>query len=254
MSRPAIKADHATYARLFPEIVTDDAIFDEERFAREMMPTTVVADDLGYAYFVVIGDTTHVSQIAVSSRARRRGLATELMRAVAARAREAGCATWRLNVKIENAAAIALYESLGLARAFESYALRVDWRVVPDGASAGRLIDRREDERFERALAVLPGQFAQARPVGRLPIVVECGDAIAAAVFDPTFPGASVFRASPELAVELLRAMRPYALAQHDFVGLKVEDQPETARVLIELGARVRFRMFHMVGALDALE
>ncbi len=250
MIRAANKADHATYARLFPELGTDDAIWDEARFEREIMPTTVVADDFGYAFFVVIGDSAHVSHIAVAPEARRRGVATALMKTVADRARQGGCKTWRLNVKVENAAAIALYASLGLARAFESYALRIEWRVVPEGPNEGRRIEPAEDETVERILGMLPGQLAQARDARRLPILVERDGAIAAAAFDPTFPGASVFRASPELAVPLLRAMRAHALPEHDFTGVKLEDQPETARMLIDLGARVRFRMFHMAGAL----
>jgi len=250
MIRAANEADHATYARLFRELGTDDAIWDEARFEREMMPTTVVADDVGYAFFVVIGDSAHVSHIAVAPEARRRGIATALMTAVADRARQAGCKTWRLNVKTTNMAAIALYESLGFARAFESCALKIEWRLVPDGPSEGRLVEPAEDERVERALGMLPGQLAQGRAIRRLPIIVGRDEEIAASVFDPSFPGASVFRSSPELAVDLLRAMRSHALPAFDFVGVKIEDQPETLRVLLDLGAHVRFRMFHMVGEL----
>jgi len=250
MIRPATKADHATYARLFRELGTDDAIWDEARFGREMMPTTLVVDDLGYAFFVVIGDSAHVSHIAVAPEARRRGIAKALMLGVAERAREAGCKTWRLNVKTSNTAAIALYEGFGPSRAFESCALRIEWSVVPEGSSLGRLIEPAEDERIERALGMLPGQLAQGRAVKRLPILVERGDAIAAAVFDPSFPGASVFRARPELAMDLLRAMRVHALPAFDFATIKIEDQPDTLQALIDLGAHVRFRMFHMVAAL----
>jgi GNAT superfamily N-acetyltransferase len=248
--RRARLSDHATYARLFRELGTDDAMADEARFEREMMPTMVVADDVGYAFFVVIGDSAHVSHLAVAPEARRRGVASALMEEVAARARDAGCRTWRLNVKVTNTGAIAFYERLGLARAFESCALKIEWRVVPEGPNEGRRVDPNDDERVERALEMLPGQLAQARAARRIPIVIERAGAIAAATFDPTFPGASVFRASPELAVPLLRAMRAHALPEHDFVGVKIEDQPETARTLIDLGALVRFRMFHMVGTL----
>jgi GNAT superfamily N-acetyltransferase len=250
--RRARLSDHATYARLFRELGTDDAIWDEARFEREMMPTMVVADDVGYAFFVVIGDSAHVSHIAVSPDARRRGVATALMHAIAERARGAGCTTWRLNVKVTNAGAIAFYERLGLARAFESVALKIAWRLVPEGPNEGRSIEPGDDERVERALEMLPGQLAQARAARRIPIVVERDGAIAGATFDPTFPGASVFRAPPHLAVPLLRAMRAHALPEHDFVGVKIEDQADTARALIDLGALVRFRMFHMVGTLTS--
>jgi GNAT superfamily N-acetyltransferase len=250
MIRSATKADHGTYARLFRELDTDDAIRDEARFEREMMPTMVVADELGYAFYVLIGDSAHVSHIAVAPEARRRGVASALMKEVAERARRAGCKTWRLNVKVGNAPAIALYERLGLARAFESCALKIEWRVVPEGPNEGYRVEPHDDERVEWALGMLPGQLAQARAARRIPIAIERDGAIAAATFDPTFPGASVFRAPPELAVPLLRAMRVHALPEHDFAGVKIEDQPETLRVLLDLGAKVRFHMFRMAGAL----
>src|SRR6185369_8026101 len=98
-----------------------------------------------YAYFIVIGDTTHVSQIVVAPHARRRGVGRALLAEVASRAREAGCTTWRLNVKPDNVAALALYESFGMRRVFESCALRLEWRLVPPGPSEGRVIEPAED-------------------------------------------------------------------------------------------------------------
>ena len=136
--RHARPSDHATYVRLFPELGVDDAIFDEARFVREMMPTTVVAEGDGYAYFVVIGETTHISQIVVAPHARRAGVGRALMLEIAQRARDARCTTWRLNVRPENAPALALYEGLGMSRMFESCALRVEWSTLEEGPNEGR--------------------------------------------------------------------------------------------------------------------
>jgi GNAT superfamily N-acetyltransferase len=255
--RSARIGDHAAYARLFPELGVDDAIFEEQRFAREMMPTTIVAEDeagaLGYAFYVVIGETTHVSQLVVAPHARRAGVGHALMLEIARRARDAGCTTWRLNVRLGNAAALALYEGLGMKRQFESCALRVEWATIGDGPSEGRLIEAAEDERIERSMSMLPGQLAQARAAKRLAIAIERdGEVVGAAVFDPHFPGAYVFRViHPEHAVDLLRALRPHALPSYDFVGVKVEGQPVVVDALLALGARVRLRMIHMAGQLS---
>jgi len=254
--RAARMSDYAAYASLFRELGVDDAIFDEERFARAMMPTTVVAEDagvtIGYAHFIVIGDTTHVSQVVSAPWARRRGVGRALMLAVARRAREADCATWRLNVRLGNDPARRLYESLGMKPQFESCALRVEWRTIEPGPADGRRIEPAEDERIERATSMLPGQLAQARAAKRVPIVVEReGEVIGAAVFDPHFPGAAVFRvARPEHAADLLRALRPHALPAYEFVSVKIENQPAVAEALLALGARIRLRMIHMAGAL----
>lgn len=252
--RQARVTDHAAYAKLFPELGVDDAIFDEARFAREIMPTTIVAEDesgpTGYAFYVVIGETTHVSHLVVAPRARRTGVGRALMLEIARRARDAACTTWRLNVRPENAPALALYEDLGMKRMFESCALRVEWRTIEDAPSGGRLIDASEDERIERSMKMLPGQLAQARAAKRLAIAIDQnGETTGAAVFDPHFPGAPVFRVTrPEHAVDLLRALRPHALPSFDFVGVKIEDQPAVADALLALGARVRLRIIHMAG------
>ncbi|MFI9011338.1 GNAT family N-acetyltransferase [Actinosynnema sp. NPDC053489] len=63
----------------------------------------------------VVGDLLHVARLAVHPRARRRGLARELMRGLAAWGVEHGATTCALQVAEHNRPAIALYESLGCA-------------------------------------------------------------------------------------------------------------------------------------------
>ncbi len=252
--RPAVAGDHATFVRLFPELGVDDPPWDQARFIEEMMPFTLIAGDGGYAYYVIFGQNLHVRQIVVAPEARRRGVGRALMNEMADIARRAGCTTWRLNVMVGNEAATKLYESVGMTRGFASFALRLNWsRVPPSESGHARLIDRDDDERVEREMRFVPGRLATARATGRnVLVMLEDEDAIvAAAVFDPRFPGASPFRAArPELAVALLGALRPHARPEDTFLNVTIEDQPNIAEALIALGARVRHEMVHMAGAL----
>jgi ribosomal protein S18 acetylase RimI-like enzyme len=136
--RPARPQDYAHFARLMPELATGDRVKEETTFLRELLPTTLIAEPgengrvVGYAYYQVMKDVTYVRHIVTSPDARRGGVGRALMAAVAERARAASCAAWCLNVKPENAAAIALYEGFGMKRVHGARALRLDWSVVDE--------------------------------------------------------------------------------------------------------------------------
>jgi ribosomal protein S18 acetylase RimI-like enzyme len=61
----------------------------------------------------VVGDLLHVARLAVRPEHRRRGLATELVSALAAWGAEHGATTVVLQVAVHNTAAIRLYDALG---------------------------------------------------------------------------------------------------------------------------------------------
>ncbi len=167
---------------------------------------------------------------------------------------DAGRRAWRLNVEPRNSSAIALYESLGLARAFESQSLTLMWSSIDvPGSASTRLktLVSSDDARAESAMSVASGQLAVERARGRDIVAIEEGDAIVAvAAFDRAFPGASPFRvARADLAVTLLQAMR--ALAPSDsIVHVMIEDRPDVAAALVALGAKVRLEVIQMRGAL----
>jgi ribosomal protein S18 acetylase RimI-like enzyme len=261
--REARRADHPSFVRLFPELAVDDPILDEDEFARTLVPTTLLAEApdgavLGYVYFQLVKDVAYVRHVVTAPEARRRGVARALLAGVVTRARAAGCASWCLNVKPTNAAAIALYEGLGMTRAHTSRALSLAWRDVDAAPAAppgitSRLVDPPDDARVEAATKLLDGQLATNRALeGRVLMMLEDGAAVAgAAVFHPDFPGAYPFRvARPELALVLLRALRPYARPQHDRVNVVSEGQPEVAAALEAAGALVKLDIVHLKGTL----
>jgi ribosomal-protein-alanine N-acetyltransferase len=73
------------------------------------------------------GKYGRVYTLDVDDRFRRMGIATTLVEALTERLRQAGCASCFLEVKMDNARAIPLYEKLGFERS----------RIVPNYYSAG---------------------------------------------------------------------------------------------------------------------
>ena len=118
------------------------------------------------------------------------------------------------------------------------------------GKSAGK--------RVESAMRLMSGQLQAARTTGdRVLMMLEeraasdLPEVAGVAAFDPLFPGAFPFAvARPELALVLLRALRPYARPDDTFIGLVVEDQPALVDALLAAGAEVRLKTFHMKGSL----
>jgi ribosomal-protein-alanine N-acetyltransferase len=102
-----------------------DTAWSPEVFWAELAQTRtrwyVVAEDedgtlLGYAGLLHNGAEGDVQTIAVAPAARRRGIGALLLRTLLAEAVRCGCTSMMLEVRADNAAAIALYESFGFER------------------------------------------------------------------------------------------------------------------------------------------
>ena len=175
--RPATAADHAAFVRLFPALGVDDPLPAPERFAADIAPGMLVAESaagvVGYLYMQTLRGVGYVRQVVVDAAARRLGLGERLMRRAAADLAAAGCARWCLNVKPDNAAALALYARLGLAVRYRSTVLRTPWAAArlpaPHAEVTVRAPTPDEERAAESAFALSPGLLADAgaRP-GRL--------------------------------------------------------------------------------------
>lgn len=264
--RAARPEDYGAFVRFFAELWALERPAAEERWQREMMPHSLIAEPaggpepppaLGYAYFQVIGDVAYVRHLVTAPEARRRGVGRALMGAIAelALGRSPPCTSWCLNVRHDNTAAIALYEQMGMKAMFPTRALRVRWAIVDAAKKVqnahirARVIAPEEDARVEPPMRLLRGQLDVGRNQrGRVVLGLFDDDVVlGAAVFDPSFPGAYPFRvARPELAFVLLEALRPYARAEDELLNVVVEDQPEVADVLVAAGATVKLDTLHM--------
>ncbi|HEY1957011.1 MAG TPA: GNAT family N-acetyltransferase [Polyangiaceae bacterium] len=252
--RPARDSDYETFVALFAELETGDPVPNRERFIEDIAPGVIFAEDdavLGYSYFHVHDGNCHVRHLVTASGARRRGVGRALLRAVRERARSA---TWCLNVKRDNVAAIALYESEGFSIAYESAAFRFDATALARIALRGdlqiRAIDEAEDAAVERAAGMRAGSFALGRARKREPIALEeKARVVGGAVFDAHFPGAFPFRVTrADLAAPFARMLAERAGRDHLFVTC--EAQRDVTAALVAAGATLRFEMFHMRGEL----
>jgi ribosomal protein S18 acetylase RimI-like enzyme len=259
--RPARNEDYASFARLFPELATDDPVPDAARYERDLVSSMLLAETAGavsgYLYYQVLEGLLYVRHIVVAPEARRSGVGRALMGAARELGRAGGATRWCLNVKPGNAPAIALYERCGLVKGYRTNALRVDWsateRLPASPATKVRPIEPSDDARVEAEAKVVPGLLQDARKRGgRVLLVAEDGASVTgAAIFDPGFPGAYPFKAArPDVAFTILHAMKPHARSTDTYVGVVIEDQAAVARALLDAGATLRFEIDHMSGPL----
>jgi GNAT superfamily N-acetyltransferase len=262
--RDATPSDHPTFAKLFRELGVEDPVPTHERFAEEMLSTTLIAecdgDVAGYAFFRPMKEIVHLSNIVTAPHARRRGVGRALMNEVARRARAAGCSTMSLNVRTDNHAAIALYESFGLARTHVNHGLEIEWAWLerqPEEWTAlakhAREIAPDEDAALETQWQLPSGILAEqrARPNRVLREIRHERDGSGLVVFDVGFPGAHPFRASDRThALSLLRAVRPFARPEDGVLHLMVENHRELADDLVRAGARLKLETVFMRGRL----
>jgi ribosomal protein S18 acetylase RimI-like enzyme len=260
--RNARSEDYPHFVRLFPELETGDPMRTAAQWEADVMPTMLVVDRSpglspagaggggvdAYVYYQLLDDTAYVRHLVVAPNARRQGLGKKLLDIVQARARERGLTTFCLNVLPTNAPAVALYESYGMRAVHTMIVVRIPWSAVVGDAPAGaRPMLPSDDARLEARFTIVPGLLADHRARGRVCVVIEeNGDLVAAAVFDPSFPGVPVFRAArPDLALPLLRGLVAHKQGPHDWVQLITEGQPEIAGALIDAGAREHVRTLH---------
>lgn len=263
MIRPAAVTDYPAFATLYRELGLDEAPPPPDRWNRELVHGTLIAEREGridgYVHFHTLGSVGYVRNLVVADAARGAGFGTDLMLAAATALREAGVREWHLNVRDGNTPAIQLYEKLGLRPAHRSTALRLPWARVadlPSAAATALPVDPRDDEDLERELGMLAGQIAMARlkPTNVLYQLrdVTCTP-VGFAAFDPAFPGARTFRvAIPAFAAPLLAALHVHARATSGEVALVVDDHEALVELLVAHGAAVRLSLVHYSGPLPA--
>jgi ribosomal-protein-alanine N-acetyltransferase len=111
---------HALEAHLFPHDAWSVETFWSELAQAASRCYVVVIDDddalLGYAGVMTVGADADVQTVAVAPLAQGRGIGRLLLHSLLATARDRGCTRCFLEVRSDNAAAIALYERHGFTR------------------------------------------------------------------------------------------------------------------------------------------
>ncbi len=173
--RAARPDDYDAFTRFWHQLDLDQTVPPRERWVQLMCPHTmflVEGDSLAaYNLAFAFGARGDVRQVVVDHAFRGRGVGKQLMAAAAAKLRAAGCTEWRLEVRSNNAPAIALYRSVGMRPLHTIEVLELD-RDTCDRFAASRSsrhvvepVTTDDDAALERALDLGPGQIARWRSV-----------------------------------------------------------------------------------------
>src|SRR5260221_1955318 len=128
--RAATDADYTAFTTFWAGLDLEPPPPPRERWCEHLRPSTIFLEDdhgtlAAYALLFPLGERGDVRQIVVGPSFRRRGVGRELMATVAARLRAAGCTNWRLEVRADNAPALALYRSVGMSVRCETHTVRI---------------------------------------------------------------------------------------------------------------------------------
>lgn len=262
--RAARVDDLAAFSRLFMALGVDEPPPDRALWERELAARTWMVDGpggvVGYATTDVLGALGYVQQLVVDASARRRGLGRWVMRQVAEGFRARGCREWTLNVKRDNAAALALYASLGLRPSRQAVNLRVTRRQVetlPPAPSGVAVVPAVEADWpvLTEAFGLLPGKLARFATLAshRLLRLSRASGGGVPGMMDVRTPAAVLF---PFFAASAghARALLEHAFAllgdARDGVGVVVTDDAALEQRLREAGAVARLETFELRGPL----
>jgi GNAT superfamily N-acetyltransferase len=263
----ATAADYPEFARLFPELGTEDPVPGLEGWLQDFAPATFLARSgdavVGYAFYRLLSAVGYVANVVVDPGQRGRGYGKGIMEELARRFRAVGAVEWCLNVKPDNAAAIALYRSLGMRHAYDSVVLRLSWdqveRLPVQPGIAAREIRGDEDERVRAAFGLLDGKLgelrlhAERRTLGLFDGEEPRGVAGLNLAFAPGLMGSFPFRvARIELSRNLFDAMRACGGTEHVRAQAVVEDDAPLVDYLLAVGAGVHLRIEHYRGLVPA--
>jgi GNAT superfamily N-acetyltransferase len=264
--RPATDADFPWLQRFLPQLESGNPIPTEEQYRasyreRFSLFGPLDGDPVGGTVLDVLDDTGYVRVVVIDEPHRSKGAGRALMGAIAAKLRDAGCTKWCLNVKVDNAPALRLYERFAMRRAYESHALRLPWDRVSALPETHEIIVARElrpedDAAIEAAWQLPRGQLAQMRqmPGQRLYGLFDEADPsrtrLGVARANPRHPGVFPFRVGrPEYARMLIEAARPL-FDESAPLGVVIEDDPALAELLLSLGAERKMHLAHMRGSI----
>jgi ribosomal protein S18 acetylase RimI-like enzyme len=258
--RLAAADDYPAFVRLCPELRTDDPIATLAAWTTGIAPATWVAtiqdQVVGYCYVQEYSDTGYVRHVVVDPAVRRQGVGRTLMTTVADRLRAHGKKFWRLNVKPDNVAAIALYTGMGLQAKYRAKSFRLPWKgfqKIPLFGATVRVVTPERDVALEDFFSLPRGQLTESRRLGRALFEAMTADGLSPvglSAFNPSFPGAFPFRVvDPRVAGDLLAAMR-VMVPDDETVNLVAEDDEPLAALLLQVGADLKMEIVHMTGAL----
>jgi len=155
--RPMVRDDLEVVSRLEADIYPQpwsDAVFAEElgREGRVYLAADDDGDIVGYAGLMMVEDEAHVTTVAVTPSARKRGVGKRLMLALVEAALAAGARHLTLEVRVSNSPARDLYQRFGFAPVglrknyYRDEDALIMWAIDIDGPSYGGRLDGIREE------------------------------------------------------------------------------------------------------------
>jgi len=264
--RPGRAEDHETFARLFSELGVDDPPPPLTVWAGELAPRSLILEGpsgvMAYMVTEAMGELGYVGQLVVAPSARNQGVGRWVLRRAAERLRQEGCRHWALNVKQDNAPALALYTSLGMRRTRQAAALKLTRAQgaalppVPPGLSVVPVVPA-DLEPLTAAFGMLPGKLERfsrlaSHRLMRLAREGGPGDEVLG-LMDQRAGGKVLFpffAVSPGHARGLVEAAFAWLGPEVESLTVVVTDDAPLVRLLREAGATVSHETFELRGPL----
>ncbi|HEX4450183.1 MAG TPA: GNAT family N-acetyltransferase [Kofleriaceae bacterium] len=252
--REAGAADLAAVARLHVDLGVVEPPPSLEQWPAVARDTLIYAHGdavLGYVLAHAFDRAGHIHGIVVDAAARGTGVGEALMLAAAARFRTLGLAEWHLNVKVDNAPAIRLYERIGMTRRHASAMIELPWDALPAGEPGivATAIGAADDAMLEHRFELLAGRLARARTKSSRALLQlrERGEVVGVGVFDPDISGFAPMRVvRPALVASLAVAVvRPSRV-----VRFFIENDAATRAMLNAAGGVENLTLIHYAAPL----
>jgi ribosomal protein S18 acetylase RimI-like enzyme len=167
--RAARSDDYDAWLRFWGELGLRSTPPTREHWLTGILPSTIFLEEDGvlaaYNLSFAFGTRGDVRQVAVAPEFRKRGVGKQLMAAVATKLRAAGCTDWRLEVRADNAAAIALYRAAGMQPLRDLHTVRMardaceHFAASRSGRYAATAVVPDDDARLEAAFDLGAGQI-----------------------------------------------------------------------------------------------
>jgi ribosomal protein S18 acetylase RimI-like enzyme len=246
--RPATRGDLAFIRGLHPELRIDDPPPSVEEL-EAILPELTVAERegslAGYAR-LRLSPVAVLANLVTAPAARRTGAGKALLVDAASRARSAGQARWSLNVRSDNAAAIALYRRFGFIEIERSSVLRLSREVratiAADAKARSRVLTPDEGVALEQVHALRTGALSR----GTNHAAEQEGVLAGLFGFSAALPGCRPFFAvSPASLGAVLAAIEPL-LADREARLTVTPHQQEITGALLRAGGELRFEVIAM--------
>jgi GNAT superfamily N-acetyltransferase len=243
--------------------LVDEECFPHEPIRPEAFPSLLAADFwaaydgdrvIGYCYMVRRLDMSWLSRMCVSGEYRQRGIASRMMQAAIAQARQVGLPDMVLYVQSDNLPAIGLYERFGFKAVESAYQFVVIapeqiYSRQPSGSITAVPVTELEPACWPQ----FPREWANIAEMHRPPEQVVLlfqdlsGKNLGYCRFRPGFPGCFPFVLAQPLVnlLPVLQQLRPYALAGKEALVLTFSDD-QLAEACRALGLKMNYQLFKM--------